>query len=310
MTKKQTAALLLFDVAGAFDTVWHEGLLYKLLINDAPRHIVIWLSSYLEDRQYRVIVGSSSSETWTAKRGVPQGAVLSPILWNLFVCDIVRETGLSMLLFADDVAILTSLPRGPSTHRSQQLLLSKVKKIKEYCQGWKLQLAVHKTKLLMFSRARGTLASWMNAQLLVDGEPVKCVSSAKYLGVCFDSKLTFGKHIDNMISKAAQRFRQLLRHNVRIQGTPIRFQIMLYKLCVRSIIECGSHVYAHASKSQLTRLDSFQAESLKKILATHITSHNKAVEVYCNCEPLDLSKKMGEASPDRPSKIGGEHPGI
>ena len=305
ISQKQASALLLFDVAGAFDRVWHDGLLYKLLLLDAPRHITLWVSHYLEARTYQTVVGDHKSNPWTATRGVPQGAVLSPALWNLYISDIIRNTEVSMLLFADDVAMQIRLSNGPPLKHELAEIERRVEALHGYCKEWWLELAIDKTQLLIFSNSTKTIAAWGKARIGSGEAQIKTVASAKYLGVTFDSRLTFATHINRAIERASRRLRHLTRHGSRTQETPLRFQVLLYQLCVRSILEYGSHVYAMASHSQLTRLDKFQARALKRLLRVHATSSDAAVEVYCNCEPLKLRRwaKLATLALRRPEEI-------
>jgi hypothetical protein len=227
---------------------------------------------------------------WTAERGVPQGAVLSPLLWNVFLNDVLRSTNLDMLLFADDIAVHSVIKKAQSTEEAAARIQTQLSAVNDYCLEWWLSLSVAKTKLIVFSNSLLTLEAWDQVALSAGGSKVEVTRTAKYLGVTFDSRLLFNAHFDRTISRASRRLKQLLRHGSRLNAAPLRFQVLLYQLCIRSVLEYGSHVYGFASPSQLRRLDRFQASALKQILRAHKTTNNAAVEVYCNCEPLELRR--------------------
>lgn len=287
---KNHSALLPFDMAGAFDCVWHKALLYKLLLLDAPRQLVLWLSHYLHERRCQLKVGEAKSLMWTAERGAPQGAVLSPLPWNVFLNDVLRSTNLETLLFADGVAVHSVIKRAQSTEEAAAQIQTQLSAVNDHCLEWWLSLSVAKTKLTAFSNSRLTLEAWDQVELSAGGSKVEVTRTARHLGVTFDSRLLFNNHFDKSMSRASRRLKQLLRHGSRLNAAPLRFQVLLHQLCMRSVLEDGSHIYGFASPSQLKRLDRFQANALKQTLRVHKTTNNAAVEVYCNCEPLELRR--------------------
>ena len=103
--KKYTAALFL-DVAQAFDKVWIDGLKYKLLLLKLPSYLTAIIFSYLEDRTFFTNINNEISTIKEIRAGVPQGSILGPALFNIYVADI-PQTSATLAMFADDTAILT-----------------------------------------------------------------------------------------------------------------------------------------------------------------------------------------------------------
>ena len=109
------------DFSKAFDSVWHSALFHKLLSLKLPPCFVLWVRSFLSDRRAKVQVGGSHSRSFRIRRGVPQGLVLGPVLFILFVDDITKDLprNAHASLYADDLAIWSS-----SQTRSKPPLLS------------------------------------------------------------------------------------------------------------------------------------------------------------------------------------------
>ena len=93
------------DISKAFDRVWHKGLLYKLETACISGSLLSWFTDYLNDRLQRVVLPSGSSAWTPIKAGVPQGSILGPRLFLLYISDIVEDINSSIRLFADDTSL-------------------------------------------------------------------------------------------------------------------------------------------------------------------------------------------------------------
>ena len=100
--------MILLDVEKAFDRVWHEGLLYKLINNKFSPYLIKIIKSFLENRKFRVMIEGKLSATNTIPYGVPQGAVNSPTLYNIYTHDIPHQRHTQLALYADDTAFYVS----------------------------------------------------------------------------------------------------------------------------------------------------------------------------------------------------------
>ena len=93
------------DISKAFDRVWHRGLLYKLRRAGITGSLLSWFSHYLQDRKQRVVLPGASSNWSSVQAGVPQGSILGPLLFLLYINDIVEDIHSSIRLFADDTSL-------------------------------------------------------------------------------------------------------------------------------------------------------------------------------------------------------------
>ena len=110
INKKQMNCTIFFDISKAFDKVWQNGLLYKMREMKFKDLIVMWLFQFLQERTFQIIISNITSDIFEIETSVPQGGVLSPILFSIFINDILngktnyKKTEVHSNLFADDLA--------------------------------------------------------------------------------------------------------------------------------------------------------------------------------------------------------------
>jgi hypothetical protein len=104
LEKKEISCFVFCDFSKAFDKVWHKGLLHKIKPHGVDSNLLSWFSSYLQDRQQRVVINNSSSSLCNVSAGVPQGSVLVPLLFILYINDIAENLISLSRLFADDTS--------------------------------------------------------------------------------------------------------------------------------------------------------------------------------------------------------------
>ena len=102
--------MVLLDIEKAFDSVWHEGLLHKLIALKFPTFLIKMIRSYLSERQAFVNFNDCSSFTFDIPAGVPQGSLLSPFLFNVFINDVPIPKKCYLAIYADDTALFCDVP--------------------------------------------------------------------------------------------------------------------------------------------------------------------------------------------------------
>ena len=193
---RRKTVLLSLDIQSAYDRVWHAGLLHKLAAANVPLGLVGWISAFLRDRQALLRVGTASISQ-PLPMGVPQGSPLSPVLFLVFIDDLLRSLASqsSVQAFADDIVIWWTLGKGESGNAHGNALLALVL---AWARRWKMTFNPAKCTFLVISRLR----SEPLPDLHLDGVPLECVSSLRYLGVWLDSKLSWREHITQVSQKA------------------------------------------------------------------------------------------------------------
>ena len=212
LENQEVGFCILLDFAKAFDTVNHEVLLKKLEFYGIRGVALDWFKSYLSDRMQCTEIGNFQSKLSYIKCGVPQGSILGPLLFLLYINDIVMSSKIfKFILFADDTSLFYS---HKNKHDAESILNTELSNISQWLAANKLSLNVGKSKLLVFSnqksnskvskRPESEKTGTDHFELLINGETLKEVNFAKYLGVLIDNKLKWTNQIDAINLKVSK----------------------------------------------------------------------------------------------------------
>ena len=230
---RETRAVFL-DLSKAFDRVWHKGLLYKLKCNGISGSLFKVIQDFLHDRKQRVLLNGKCSNWSTVKAGVPQGSVLGPLFFLLYINDLPNNVSCEVKLFADDTSLFSVVKDEYVTSLALNLDLEK---IRIWAWQWKMLFNADKTEEIIFSWKR---AKSSHPVLKLGNDEIKTSSEHKHLGIILDSKLDFQSHIREAILKA-RRGIGLIRYLSKFVSRDVLDQ--MYKLYVRPHLDYGDIIY-------------------------------------------------------------------
>lgn len=242
------------DFSKAFDRIDHVILLKKLFNLGIRGDLYRWFSSYVFNRTQAVVLGGYTS-SWTAiPSGVPQGSLLGPLLFVIYINDIGDCFKHSQfLLFADDMKMFMAIDN-PS---NALLLQEDLERVANYCKTNNLILNISKCSVITFSRKTQTV----QFKYSIENQPLLRVSDIRDLGVHLDSKLTFVNHIDMIAKKASSALGFIIR-NASIFKTMKTLKV-LYCAYVRSHLEYASQVWNPNYAVHSQRLERIQKKFIR-----------------------------------------------
>ena len=237
------------DYKKAFDSVPHRRLMEKVRASGITGNVWEWVCSFLSGRKQRVRVESSLSSWADVTSGIPQGSVLGPTLFLIFINDLPEIVQNHCALFADDTKIYA--PTQKST-----TLQADLDAMNTWTTTWQLPFNRSKCKVIHFGRNNPS------NNYTLGNHPITAVEEEKDLGVTFDPLLTFSKHHDKAIAKANSRLGLIKRTFKHLDKTSF---ILLYKSLVRPILEYGQVVTHPLRKQDEDRLEKVQRRATKLV---------------------------------------------
>lgn len=268
------------DIAKAFDKVWHKALLNKLPSYGISELVIAWISDFLSDRSISVRLDGVISDTYVTNSGVPQGCVLSPTLFLIFINDLLSVTANPINSFADDSTLhnSSSYLRNPNSSLlmddravNKLSLEADLVKILDWGESNLVTFNSSKTQKVSISMKKTP-----HEALLMNSMPIEDTGSIHILGMTVTSRLDWRTHLLNVVKVASQRTSVLRRTRSYFTAENIAH---LYKAQVRPVMEYCSFVWGGASPSQLALLDKIQRRVFSIIDDVSISSQFDSLSI-------------------------------
>jgi hypothetical protein len=256
--EKRLTGVVFRDLAKAFDTLWIDGLLYKLTLLNFPSYIVHTISSYLGGRTFEASFQTATSSRRGVWAGVGQDGLISPVLFSLYNNDMPSPSHhVELALYADDTAII-------GTSRKPTLLVSYLQSylndLQRCLSEWRIALNVSMSSAITLARAGRRFIQPRPVTLF--GEPIQWVETTRYLGVNLDKGLTSSRHIVQVRKKTAQRIGMLCPLQNKKSDLSVRNGVLLNEQLIRPMMDYASPAWKSAARSHVWRLHVLQFKCL------------------------------------------------
>ena len=266
LRSKNAIDIVYLDYAKAFDSVVHSKLIAKLTCYGVDGMLVKWIQSFLIGRSQFVRIGSSISNSCPVLSGVPQGSVLGPVLFIIYVNDIPRSQGVSIKLFADDTKLYTVLHEDIISSVDLQNCLDEISK---WSSVWQLKLAPVKCTVM---RIRSGQSFKNSPSYHIGANNLPVITSCTDLGVSYNDRLSFSPHLSKIVVKASHRAKLILKC-----FTSRDPQLLMRAFCtfVRPLLEFSSVIWSPYTIADINRIESVQRSFTRAINNLRFSSYRE-----------------------------------
>ena len=262
------------DFRKAFDLVSHEHLIYKLSKYGIKGKLLEWIKDFLKDRTQRVVIRGTASSPRKVTSGVPQGSVLGPLLFLIFINDLPLGLLSALSLFADDSKLFSRIVRNKNRMKNNirngnVTLQNDLNAVLEWANKWKMEFNVDKCKIMHLGHNNPKATYSMGGSNLQETE------EERDLGVIIDNKLDFGSHIRNIVSKA-NKVLGMIRVSFSCLNIPMMYN--LYTALVRPLLEYCVQVWSPYKRKYIDLIEGVQRRATKMIPRLRKLKYSKRLE--------------------------------
>ena len=273
--------ILYLDFKKAFDSVPHERLIIKLKAYGITGQVLRWISAFLLNRTQQVRVGTATSGVGMVLSGIPQGSILGPILFLIFINDLPHCLKSTCKIFADDTKIYNISPNTTD-------IQSDLNKLLDWSETWQLQFNISKCKVLHIGRrvCGGEFSINVNNDVI----GITSCNAEKDLGVMFDTSLSFDAHIHNVVNRANQML-GIIKRCFSFLNRDIFLK--LYKAFVRPHLEYANVIWNPYLKRQSIMIERVQRRATKLLFECRNMSYRERLQ-YLNLHSLKGRRLRGD----------------
>jgi hypothetical protein len=294
------------DLSRAFDTVDHQILLQDIQSLPLNHYVKRFLCAYLRGRQTYVVFRNSRSKYRKVRQGVPQGGVLSPVLFNLYMSHMPAPPGnIKLVSYADDSNILNS---GPKIHTIVEEVNVYLNTLDNWFKRRNLFISPSKSSATLFSTFSGDAG--VTLEVKIDGQTVPTVRKPKFLGIVFDNLLSFNQQVSELKSKLQSKNNILKALTGSSWGKEKEVITNTYKAISQSVLNYACPIWTpNISETNWNSLQTVQNAALRTATGCHLMSdedhlHNetKIMKVKPHCEMLSKQFLLATRQSNHPNK--------
>lgn len=270
--------LILRDISKAFDKVWHEGLIYKLISGKLPNYIIRIIFDYLQNRKAQIKINNYIGPSFNLCSGVPQGGCLSPTLFNYYTHDLPPPISNSeYIAYADDITQIITYPG--TEHMLTKLTEKAVEEINTFENKWKIKTNSSKFQVIPIGRRK-------TMKIKINNTEIQSQKEGKALGVKIHTE-GFSKHANERIQLAKNQLSKLFRFKDMSQNNKRKIYIAM----IKSSLEYSPIIQHIQNKTMQRKMQIVQNKSARII--TGIRKREQKTNQYVNnrarLEPLNMS---------------------
>ena len=271
MDQMNTPINVFLDLSKAFDTLDHEILLEKLLYYGIKGVSLKLMESYLTNRKQYVNIDGTCSEMSTLNTGVPQGSILGPLLFIIYINDIAEASKIfNFIIYADDTTLSTTLEivlKDNNTRTTSQVINEELMLVSNWLKLNKLSLNVQKSKYMIFHTPKKKVDS---LHLTIDGTIIERVSDFNFLGLTLDENLNWKSQL-NKISNNISKSIGILNKIKRI--IPLKTKILIYNSLILPRLNYGILVWGYHCE----RVTQLQKKSVRILCLSKYNAHTEPI---------------------------------
>jgi hypothetical protein len=258
LNDRKSVGVAYIDYKRAFDCVSHNKLLIKLQSYGISGQLLSWIESFLQNRTQETRVGGSLSTITKLTSGVVQGSVIGPLLFVLFINDIVQlfndnNSNCVCKLYADDLKLYSVL----ECNADASALQEKLNAVFDWSSKWQLGISYTKCNVMYVSNL-----SNCKADMFLNGNLLPVVDSVRDLGIIVDTQLTFASHIDQVVARAFTRANLIHKCFISRDTETLRRAFIVY---VRPLLEYASCVWSPHHIGKIKQIESVQRQFTKRL---------------------------------------------
>ena len=294
--RRKSVLATFFDVKKAYDTVWHARLLYKLKSAGFSGNFYNYIKTFLQGRSIQARVGYTYSSSRYLQMGIPQGSVIAPFLFNVFIHDLPKclTKNVTLVQFADDICMWMNVSMKKNTQKRslnyiRKLYQADLDNLSKYMSMNGLSLAKEKTNMLLFNNGDDPI----NLPVFhLEGECIKYQRLVKFLGVFLTSKLSWNYHVEHILNKARKSLNLIKMISGQHFGQDVLALKHLSTALVRSKLCYAQEAFFSAPKYLLNKIQSVDCKAYK--VALGVPCHASTLGTYkeINVLPLEEQRKL------------------
>lgn len=259
------------DIEKAFDTVWSNGLIWKMKYKyEFSDGLCLIVRNFLKNRYFNVEINTTTSNTFPIAEGVPQGAILSPVLFNIFMSDIPQNfrENTKLIQYADDTIIYNT---DQNIQVSNSRLNTDLKIVNEYFNRWKIKINVEKCEAIIFRNSSPTCGKNIRqiergVKVVIDGISVAITKKIKYLGIVLTNLLKNNLQLKHAVKKA-NAAKSLLYPVLNAQNKLNQtIKLTCYKQLIRPQFLYGFPLWFDISSNQMEIIKRIERKCLRQCL--------------------------------------------